>query len=163
MVTFLADATSLDPKDVIAPIGAVCGAAIAAFVAWFNARQTATERLQTLIAIYKEWPTTAVTGQEHIAGLIRGQVGEMWHRYPHLRAAHATDADRAEIDAAANRHLHMDWVLFGASLVAIAVGVCLLVLIHEDQDGWLILASLAVGFAAFVAVSRLLRIVRHDL
>jgi len=41
--------------------------------------------------------------------------------------------------------------------------VCLLVFVNEDQDGWLIVASLIGGFSTFVAVSRLLRIVRHRL
>ncbi len=54
MVTVLADAAGLDPKDVIAPIGAVFGAAIAAVATWLNARKTPTDRLQVLIAIFKD-------------------------------------------------------------------------------------------------------------
>jgi hypothetical protein len=54
-------------------------------------------------------------------------------------------------------------VFLSLSLVAVAVSVCLLVFVNEDQDGWLIVASLIGGFATFVAVSRLLRIVRHRL
>jgi hypothetical protein len=162
MVTILADATSLDPKDVIAPIGAVCGAAIAAFTAWFNARKTATDRLQALIAIYKDWPE-GVTGRRHVAGLVRGQLGEIWHRYPHLDIEAAMKDDAPEIAAAAKRHLRSDWVAFVLSFLAVAASVGLLLRINEDQDVWLVVISLIGGSATFVAFSRGLRIVRHYL
>jgi hypothetical protein len=59
----LASSVDLSTKDVLAPIGAVCGGVIAAFVAWFNARQTPSDRLQALLTIYKDWPDN-VPGQK---------------------------------------------------------------------------------------------------
>ena len=81
----------------------------------------------------------------------------------HTSTTAAIKADGLEIAGAAKRHLRSDLVFLSLSLVAVAVSVCLLVFVNEDQDGWLIVASLIGGFATFVAVSRLLRIVRHHL
>jgi hypothetical protein len=145
-------------KDILAPFAAVCGAAIAAFAAWFNSRKTPSDRLQALIGIYKEWPDN-VSGKEHLAALIRGQLGEMWHRLPHLGGEPKTVS--AEIDRAGRRHLYVDAAAFIVSLAAVAVSTCLTWPIDQAQDVEIIVASLIGGFALFVAVTRGARIVRH--
>jgi hypothetical protein len=147
-------------KDLLAPIAAVCGAAIAAFAAFFNARKTPSDRLQTLIGIYKEWPDN-VSGKEHLAALIRGQLGEMWHRLPHLGGEPETKTVSAEIDRAGRRHLYVDAAAFIVSSGAVAVSACLTWPIDQAQDVEIIVASLIGGFALFVAVTRGARIVRH--
>jgi hypothetical protein len=156
----LASSVDLSTKDVLAPIGAVCGGVIAAFVAWFNARQTPSDRLQALLTIYKDWPDN-VPGQKHMAGLIRGLLGEMWHRYPHIRA------EDSAIDRVATRHLYIDMSACGVSLLAFVgsvVSVCVMWPIDSPNDGVLIiLSSLVGGFAFVVAITSAIRIVRHRL
>jgi hypothetical protein len=157
MVALLADG-AVGPKDVIAPVAAVCGAAIAAFVAWFNARQTAADRLQSLIAMYKNWPEK-LGGQEHVAALIRGQLGEIWHRYPHLGMPGASGPESAEIEAAGKRHLYLDAAVFSSSVLVIGLSVWTLWPLDKTED--MIVVSLIGGFASVVAVTSGLRIVRH--
>jgi hypothetical protein len=158
MVVMLATSTGLDSADVLAPIGVVCGAAIAAFATWFNARKSPADRLQALIDIYKDWPDT-VPGRDHIAGLIRGQLGEIRHRYPRLDAKGAIHAESSDIDRAARRHLYLD---IGAFLLsALAVFVSALIFWPIDRDIEIVVVSLISGFALFVAVTRGIRIVRH--
>ena len=159
MSAVLAASWEANPKDMFAPIAAVCGAAIAAFVAWFNARKTPSDRLQALMAIYKDWPDN-VHGREHIVGLIEGQLGEMWHRYPHLDASAAMKDGRFDIDRAARRHLYLDIGVFLLSFAAVAVSVAVLWPIDQAQE--IIVVSLISGFALVVAVTRA-ALVRHIL
>jgi len=147
-------------KDILAPVAAVCGAAIAAFVAWFNARKTPADRLEALIAIYRDWPQN-LSGKEHLDALIRGQLGEMWHRLPRVGAPADSSGISAEITRASRRHLVLDAVAFVVSSAAVAVSACLTWPIDQAQDVEIIVASLIGGFALFVALTRGLRILRH--
>ncbi|WP_132165403.1 hypothetical protein [Mycobacterium sp. BK086] len=157
-VTMLAASADVQSKDIIAPIAAVCGAAIAAFVAWFNARKTPADRLQALLAIYREWPEDS--GKKELEALICGQLGEMWHRLPHSDV----DADATScsgIRTASTQHLVADIIACLISTGAVIASACFTWPIDQAQDVEIIFASLVGGFALVVAATRGVRIVRH--
>lgn len=147
-------------KDLLAPIAAVCGAAIAAIAAWHNGRITPSDRLQALIAIYKDWPDD-VPGRTTLGKLIRGQLGEMWHQLPHLRGRAPTDPACADIRRAGTGHLLLDIAALVVRTGAAILSAWITWPIDQAQDVEIIVASLIGGVAVFVASTRVVRIVRH--
>jgi hypothetical protein len=173
MVGALASGQAVDIKDVLTPVGAVLGAAIAGFVAWFNSRKTPADRLEELIGLYKGWPA-GLPGDEHLADLIRGQLGALWHRYPHsnlatpsvpsISPADDSTAALASSDEAiariAKKHLHIDGWAVGLSLIALIGCALVLVCFHRDT-AILPVVGLIGGFAVVVAVAFGVRVIRH--
>ncbi|MEN4478741.1 hypothetical protein [Mycolicibacterium cosmeticum] len=160
MFAVLAAPDQIASKDALAPLAAVCGAAIAAFVAWFNGRKTPSDRLQALLQIHGQWPEQ-VSGKAHITALIGGQLGEMWHRWPHLGMDPTATDISAEISRAGRRHLFVDAVALLISVVAIGISAWLTWPIDQAHDVEIIIASLIGGFALVIAVTRGIRIARH--
>lgn len=58
LAAMLADTpnTKFNINDLVSPVSVLLAAAIAGFVAWWNARTSPHGRLQTLINIYGKWP-----------------------------------------------------------------------------------------------------------
>jgi hypothetical protein len=180
MYGLLAGSADIGAKDIVVQVGAIGGAAIAAFVAWLNARKTPSERLQSLIAIYQEWPDT-LPGKAHVEGLIRGLLGEMWHRCPHFavaeRDAHpdhpsprmvsgervtTTSAEYdAAINAIARRHLRFDICACALSAAVLIAAACVAFRVDQAPDVVLIFAGLIGGFAVVAVAMSTAAIMRH--
>ena len=183
MSTFLATATSPSIKDFIAPLGTLCGAVIAAFVAWFNARKTPADQLETLVDIYRDWPPGLI-GQAALERSIALELAELRRRQPKQSAAACTppsnetpeekaargdavtkqaaeDAVAAQADAAVSKAARNElWTLLGISgLILLAAWA----LSHVDAFVIYVPGIVAVvgGFVFFCIVTEIVRHVRH--
>jgi hypothetical protein len=183
MSTFLATAASPNIKDFIAPLGTLCGVVIAAFVAWFNARKTPADQLETLVNIYRDWPPGLI-GQAALERSIALELAELRRRQPIQSATACTpppnetpdekavredaiakqaaeDAVAAQADKAVSKAARNElWTVLGISVLILLAA---LALSHVDSFANYVPGIVAVvgGFVFFCIVTEIVRRVRH--
>lgn len=118
--------TKFNINDLVGPMSVLLAAAIAAFVAWWNARTSPYGRLQTLIGIHRQWPKEPeeLDGLKTVEQSIAFTLARIRHKDGIPASATPTESEvRAEKEITAARRVRIAVILVAGLSFAVLVAL----------------------------------------